>query len=215
MACSCASLVSATARHFDERRVRTELANYHRDGPTATTLGLLGLLTPIAPPPEAMLDIGSGIGALSIGMLEAGVGRAICVDLSQAALAVNAEEAQRRGIGDRIERVTGDFVAIAATLPPVDLVALDRVVCCYPDFVPLLNQAAAHSRRLLAISYPRDRWWVRLAVRIENGWRRLQGNGFRAFIHPPASMQELLHHHGFTQSRTLVSFTWQMEVYTR
>jgi SAM-dependent methyltransferase len=162
-----------------------------------------------------MLDIGSGIGVLSFGMLEAGVRRAICVDLSQAALAVNAEEAQRRGIGDRIERVTGDFVAIAATLPLVDLVALDRVVCCYPDFVPLLNQAAAHSRHLLAISYPRDRWWVRLAVRIENGWRRLQGDGFRAFIHPPASMQELLHHHGFTRSRTLVSFTWQMEVYTR
>jgi len=215
MACSCASLIASTARHFDERRVRKELANYRRAGPTATTLGLLSQLTPIEPPPEAILDIGSGIGALTFGMLEAGVRRAICVDLSQPALAANAEEAQRRGMGRRIERVSGDFVAIAATLPLVDLVALDRVVCCYPDFVPLLNQATAHSRHLLAISYPRDRWWVRLAVRIENGWRRLRGDGFRAFVHPPASMQGLLHRHGFTRSRTLLSFTWQMEVYTR
>src|ERR1041385_1488639 len=57
----------------------------------------------------------------------------------------------------RIEWVEGDFVAVAATVPSADLVALDRVVCCYPAYAPLLEQAAAHSRRLLAMSYPRDR----------------------------------------------------------
>jgi SAM-dependent methyltransferase len=211
--CSCASLIADTARHFDERKARQELASYHTGGPASTTRGLLRLLTPGAPPPETILDIGSGIGALSFGLLAAGVQHAICVDLSRAALTVNAEEAQRQGVGNRVVQVAGDFVAVAATLPEVDLVTLDRVVCCYPAYAPLLEQAATHSRRLLAISYPRDRWWVRFALRIENAWRRLRGDGFRAFVHPPAAMAELLSRRGFARSRTASTFTWQLEVY--
>ena len=66
--------------------------------------------------PETVLDIGSGIGAMSLELLKAGAQHATCVDMSPAALAANAEEAQQRGVGDRIERVEGDFVAVAATL---------------------------------------------------------------------------------------------------
>lgn len=215
MGCSCSSLITSTARHFDEKRVRKELAGYRRAGPGITTQGLLSQLTRVEPLPETMLDIGAGIGGLTLGMLEAGVERAICVDMSEAALALNAEEALRRGVKDRVEHVAADFVGIAASLPLVDLVALDRVVCCYPAFAPLLEQAAAHSRRLLAISYPRDRWWVRLALWIENAWRAIRGDGFRAFVHPPSAMSDLLHRHGFTRSRMLSTFTWQMELYTR
>jgi magnesium-protoporphyrin O-methyltransferase len=208
-------LNAATARHFGDRKARQELATYQSNGPQTTTRGLLAQLTRLAEVPETMLDVGSGIGALSLGLLESGVRRAICVDLSAAALALNAEEAERRGLGDRIEQVEGDFVAVAAGLPQVDLVALDRVVCCYPAYAPLLEAAASHSRRLLAISYPRDRWWVRLALLVENAWRRLRGDGFRAFMHRPQAMADLLHQRGFTRSLALSTFSWQIEVYAR
>jgi SAM-dependent methyltransferase len=165
--------------------------------------------------PETVLDIGSGIGAMSLGLLDAGVKQAICVDMSPAALAANAEEAQRRGVGDRVGQVEGDFVAIASTLPVVDLVVLDRVVCCYPAYAPLLEQATARSRRLLALAYPRDRWWVWLAMLIENAWRRIRGDDFRSFVHRPAALADVLHRGGFTRSRALSSFVWQMELYTR
>lgn len=165
--------------------------------------------------PETVLDIGSGIGAMSLGLLDAGVKQAICVDMSPAALAANAEEAQRRGVADRVGQVEGDFVAIASTLPLADLVVLDRVVCCYPSYAPLLEHATARSRRLLALAYPRDRWWVRLAMWIENAWRGMRGDDFRSFVHRPAAMADVLHRGGFTRSRTLSSFVWQMELYTR
>src|SRR5438309_4703647 len=139
MGCSCAAS-NATARHFSERRVRKELASYRATGPATTTRGLLGLLANADRPPRTVLDIGSGIGALSFGLLGAGAGRAICVDVSAAALAVGAEEAERLGVADRIEWVAGDFVEIAATVPSADLVVLDRVVCCYPAYAPLLTQ---------------------------------------------------------------------------
>ena len=215
MACSCSSLVAATARHFNADRVRQELDSYRSGGPATTARGLLNLLSGIEALPEPILDIGSGMGALSLELLRAGTRHATCVDLSAAALAANAEEAERQGVGDRIERVEGDFVAIAGSLPPAQLVALDRVVCCYPAYAALLEQAAAHSDRLLAVSFPRDRWWVRLGLWAENAWRRLRGEQFRAFLHSPAAMASLLSDRGFTRTRTAATFTWQMELYVR
>jgi magnesium-protoporphyrin O-methyltransferase len=165
--------------------------------------------------PETVLDIGSGIGALSLELLKAGVQHATCVDMSPAALAANAEEAQRRGVGDRVGQVEGDFVAIASTQPVADLVVLDRVVCCYPAYAPLLEHATAHSRRLLALAYPRDRWWVKCAMGIENAWRGIRGDDFRSFVHRSAAIADVLHRGGFTRSRELSTFAWQMELYTR
>lgn len=214
MSCSCSPLVDATANHFDEHRVRKELEAYRKAGPAVTTRGLLNLLA-MEPPPETLLDIGAGLGVLAVGMLKAGANHAICVDLSPAAIAVSREEAERQAIAARIDWLEGDFVAIAASVPPADLVVLDRVVCCYPAYAPLLEQAAAHSRRRLAISFPRASWWVRLGVGIENAWRRVQGDRFRAFVHSPGAMAALLAHHGFRRVREAATWSWQLEIYAR
>ena len=208
-------MTGAAARHFDESRVRKELESYRSGGPGPTTRGLLSQILSREPMPETVLDVGSGIGPVSLELLEAGVKHAICVDMSPASLAANAEEAKRRGVGDRVEQVEGDFVAVAPTLPPADLVVLDRVVCCYPAYAPLLEQATARSRRLLALAYPRDRWWVRLAMGIENAWRRIRGDDFRSFVHRAGAIAEVLQRGGFTRSRELSTFVWQMELYVR
>jgi magnesium-protoporphyrin O-methyltransferase len=215
MTCSCSPVFSSTARHFDEKRVRKELAAYRMAGPGTTTQGILDQLRGVGPPPASVLEIGSGIGPLSLELLRAGVPHATCVDMSAAALEANAEEAQRRGVSDRIRQVEADFVAVAPTLPSADLVALDRVVCCYPSYVPLLEQATARSHRLLALSFPRDRWLVRLGLWIENAWRRLRGDRFRAFVHPPVAMASLLRGRGFTRARAASTFAWHVELYVR
>src|SRR5438034_6521849 len=100
MSCSCSPLVDATAKHFDEHRVRKELEAYRKAGPAVTTRGLLNLLA-MEPPPETLLDIGAGLGVLAVGMLKAGANHAICVDLSPAAIAVSREEAERQAIAAR------------------------------------------------------------------------------------------------------------------
>jgi magnesium-protoporphyrin O-methyltransferase len=163
----------------------------------------------------SLLDVGAGIGALTLELLESGSTEATCVDLAAGSLAIAREEAARRGLAARISWCEGDFVDVAADLPASDIVALDKVVCCYPSFRPLLEAAARHSRRWLALSYPRDRWYVRCGLWLENLWRRLRGSAFRAFVHPVTAMDALLREAGFVAASHSSTLVWQASVYTR
>jgi hypothetical protein len=111
--------------------------------------------------------------------------------------------------------VVGDFVAIAPALSDADVVTLDRVVCCYPDAEDLLHGAAQRARRLLAFTYPRNRWYVRVFIALENFWRRLRGNPFRAFLHPPERMHAVLEIAGFVHAGRKGTAFWMVDLYHR
>ena len=215
MSCSCSASNESTARHFDDQRARAELEAYHRKGPGPTTRRLLTGLRTLGATEGRLLDIGAGIGVLTIELLKAGVDRAQCVDLSPASVAIGRVEAERQGWAGKIRWQEADFVTVASELEPADVVSLDRVVCCYPAYRPLLEEAAKHSRRFLALSYPRGRWFVRAAVWVENTLRRARGNPFRAFVHPPAALDTLLRQCGFTRLYQESTLTWHADIYAR
>lgn len=92
---------------------------------------------------------------------------------------VARQEAERLGRADSVRFVDADFVSVASQLPVATLVTLDRVVCCYPSYEALLNPALRHAGKCFAVSYPRDVWYVRLGILLENAHRRLTKNPFR------------------------------------
>jgi magnesium-protoporphyrin O-methyltransferase len=110
--------------------------------------------------------------------------------------------------------VYGDVLELSKELPTVDVVTLDRVVCCYPSYKPMLEEATRHAGRALALSYPRDRWFVRAAMWVENA-RRARKSGFRTFVHPPASMQELIEQTGFRLARRRSTAMWTADIFVR
>ena len=215
MTCCCGSTTAATARQFDAKRARAELAAYHRRGPGPTTRRLLGGLGSVGGTAGSLLDVGSGVGVLTFELLKRGVVRAYCVDLSADSLAAGREEATRQGRAGSIRWQQADFVAAAPELEPADLVTLDRVVCCYPDYRPLLENATRLARRFLALSYPRDRWFVHVALWVENTLRRLRDNPFRAFVHSPMELEVLLRQRGFTRTHRESSPAWHADIYVR
>ena len=111
---------------------------------------------------------------------------------------VRSSTASQVNIGRLRRRVVG------VNLSAVRLGARHRVDCCYPDHASLLETAAKHAGRVLAFSYPRERWYIRFWLALENGRRRLFGNPFRTFVHGPAAMEARVTQDGFV---TITSVT--------
>ena len=167
------------------------------------------------PPHPTLLDIGGGIGAIHHVLLEHGFGAATHVDASEAYLSTAAEESLRLGHAGRVHFQLAAFPMEASDVAPADVVTLDRVVCCDPDYARLLGAAAGRARRLLAFTYPRPRALVHLFIAGENLVQRLLRREFRAYVHPPAAMRAVLEQAGMRRSWAGETWIWAVEVYER
>jgi hypothetical protein len=215
MACSCCAFGNSADEHFNADKVAKELAQYRRKGPGPTTRRLRDGLVSAGLREGTLLDIGGGLGILSLELLDAGFSRTLVVEASSAYLAAAAEEATRRGRSDVTEFTHGDFLAVADQLAPSSVVTLDRVVCCYPFYEPLLKQALLLARTGFAMSYPRDRWFVRAGIWLENVMRRRSRNPFRTFVHPPAEMMGIIEAAGFTLASRQQTIAWSSDVFVK
>jgi magnesium-protoporphyrin O-methyltransferase len=210
--CHC----GVTEQQFDRRRAQRDLTRFRRRGPDPITLTLLNAIASRVPPDRpTLLDIGGGIGGIHHRLLESGVASAVQVDASSAYLEAAAMEASRLGHVDRVQFRHGDIRAVGPGLPQADLVTLDRVVCCDPDFEGLLATAAAHTRKLLGLSFPRRRWYIRLAISVSNRWRKLRGHPFRVYLHPPEALATTLERSGLRRCWRGGTVIWAAELFER
>ena len=212
MPCNCCEI---TDNAFSEAEARAELRNYHRRGPARQTGLILNAIRSLGIRNANLLDIGGGIGAIHHELLEDVAREATHVDASSAYLKEAKREAARRGHSERVNFIHADFTDVANQLPEADIVTLDRVVCCYPDFRRLLKAAAEHSNRALAFTYPREVWYLRIAFKIMNFFQNLRKDPFRVFLHPVAEMDALLKREGFKRVSLRRLLVWEMTLYQR
>ena len=212
MPCNCCEI---TDNAFSEEEAKAELRNYRRRGPMNQTKLILEAIRSLGLKDAGLLDIGGGIGAIHHELLKDVAQDATHVDASSAYLKEAKQEAARRGHSERVKFVHADFTDVASEIPKADIVTLDRVVCCYPDFHRLLNAAAEHSQRALALTYPRETWYMRFALKVANFFQRLRRDPFRVFLHPVAEMDTLLQREGFKRVSLRRLFVWEMALYQR
>ena len=213
MSACCSTYGNVAGAHFDEKIARRDLESYRKKGAGPSARLLRDMLVDTGAVDGVLLDVGSGIGGLSFDLLERGVKRAIAVDASAAYLAAAAQEATRRDRLRAVEFRHGDFVDVASMVAPATIVTMDRVICCYPAFESLLNEALGHAERYFAYSYPRDSWYVRAAIATENGIRRLKRNPFRAYVHPVDRMSQMIEGAGFRLAARRQTWQWSAEVW--
>src|SRR4029453_15287431 len=119
---------------YSERLAASELRKYRKKGPIPSTRTLIEALKAEGVEGATLLDVGGGIGAIQHELLDAGIARATSVDASAPYLVAAREESDRRGHGGRVTYRHGDFVELAESVPPADIVTLDRVINVYPDW---------------------------------------------------------------------------------
>ena len=200
---------------FDNKTAVKELKTYRRKGPDKTTQMLIDALKAKGVEAMTLLDIGGGVGAIQHELVKAGISSVTNVDASTAYIAAAKDEAKRQGYADRVSYHYGDFVELASEIPVVDIVTLDRAICCYHDMPALVGLSSARASKLYGLVYPRDAWWTKLGISIVNFGARLLRKDYRFFVHPTKAVEEVLRNNGFKQRFYRKVFLWQVAVYAR
>jgi hypothetical protein len=169
---------------FGARTARRDLRKYRRRGLDNAARRIVGFLAGRGVEGDSVLEVGGGVGAIQLELLQAGAARATNVELSPEYEPPAKELLREAGLEERVERRLGDFVQDAAELEPADDVVLHRVVCCYPDAEALVGAAADHARRRLVLSFPPDTVLFRAGSAVFNAVLALTRTEFRTFVHP-------------------------------
>jgi 2-polyprenyl-3-methyl-5-hydroxy-6-metoxy-1,4-benzoquinol methylase len=194
---------------FTERVARRDADRYRRKGLDGTAGALRDRLVARGVDGATVLEVGGGVGALQLELLQAGAARAVNLELSAAYEEPALALAREAGVEERVERRLHDVAAEPAAVEPADVVVLHRVVCCYPDADALLRAAGGKARRALVFSYPRNAWWTRAAARADRAWQRLRRRSFRAYVHDPRRMLATLEDAGLHRVWSHRGLLWQ------
>ena len=212
---SCAQCVGIQ-QEFGDSIARKELRRYQKKGATNTTRMMLDAVIQHGIEGRTFMDVGGGVGVVQHELMAVGAASGVSPDASPAYLAVARAEATSRGYADRMTYLEGDFVELAPDLPDVDIVTLDRVLCCYHDMPTLVDASASRARRVYGVVLPRDeRRLIRIGVAVLNFVQRLRRRPFRVFAHPRAEIEERLTDMGFARAYHGTSFLWRVLVFTR
>jgi SAM-dependent methyltransferase len=203
------------AEMFGERFVRKAVRQYRRRGLDARSRWLVEQLRAFGLDGASVLEVGGGIGAVSVELLRAGAAKAIVVELSPAYERAAAELARDRGVAGRTSFVLGDLVLDPALSEPADFVVLHRVVCCSPHGPELLAAAAERAQRGLVFSYPTQAWWLRLGTWLLNRAFAMLGREYRMYLHEHARLLAAVEGAGLRPVARVERPLWRLAAFER
>lgn len=164
-----------------------------------------------------VLELGSGDGTLSRELLRLGAAAVTGVDLSPASVEHATVAAAAAGISDRLRYQVGD--ASATDLVAHDTVVSEKVFCCFPRPDGLLANTLPAARSIYALALPESRGLPgvvgRILVGVENTWRRIQREPFRAYIHDVRRIEETIRAAGFERLSAQRHWGWLVLVFRR
>lgn len=179
-----------------------------------TARGIANTLTNERLTGSKILELGCGFGALTLELIRRGASEATGVDLSPKMIQTARLLAEEEGMSKSVSFLLGD--GAVSRLDKSDIVILDSVICCYPDYSTLVGNSSAAAGRYYAISLPDDTRFATRLIRIVLPLQRLifRKNGFTFFIHPTRKISELLEKNGFSlHSKSHVGWVWSIFVF--
>jgi protein-L-isoaspartate O-methyltransferase len=177
---------------FSDRFARRVAKRYRKRGLNPTSTRMVDYLSDQGIEGASVLEIGGGVGEIQLELLRRGASTVTNLEISTSYEAEAERLLEHSGLADHVTRRFVDIAQSPDEVEPADIVVLHRVVCCYEDYEALLSAAGSHAGRLLVFSHPPANVVSRGVVWAENFTRRLRGQSFRAFVHPPEAMVAVL-----------------------
>src|SRR5688500_11824294 len=200
---------------FGGRFARRMAARYRKKGLDKTAQAMVEMLAERGLEGATVLEVGGGAGEIQLELLRRGAASATNLELSPAYEPEAAALIAEAGLAGRVQRRQVDIAIDPDAVEPADIVVLNRVVCCYPDYARLLGAAADHARHHLVFSHPPRNAVSRAVVATQNLLLRVSGREFRTFAHPPAAMRAVLAEHGLRPAVARSGPVWQVVAATR
>jgi hypothetical protein len=195
---------------FGKRTARRDARRYRRRGLDGVSHRIVDLVRDRDVEAASVLEIGGGVGAVQVELLRADAERAVNLEVSPAYEETAAELLREAGLEGRVERRLGDLVDDETLAGPADAVVMNRVVCCYPDPDALVGAAAQRTRRVLVMSFPRERRLTRVGFGAANLAGRLLRWDFRAWVHPHAAILAAAERHGLSLAGDSRDVVWRI-----
>jgi hypothetical protein len=195
---------------FGDRFARRLARRYRRRGLNRTQERLVAFVSGCGVEDASVLEIGGGVGEIQVELLRRGARHVTNTEISHSYETEAGDLLEAAGLQGRVTRRFVDIAVAPYEVEEADVVVLHRVVCCYPDYEKLLTAAGSHARRLLVFSHPPGGWFTRTAFGGENLLRRLRGNEFRSFVHPPRAMLAVLEAQGLTPTYRHRGWSWHV-----
>ena len=213
MSCCCPGAACPGTGKFFGRAARRYRKRFKKKGLEPSQQNLMQQIVSVGVEGCTLIEPGCGVGFFHHELLRRGAKSALGIDLSEKMLDEAQSLARDDGLADRCTYRVGDFVQLASECDRADLVILDKVICCYPDFPALVDAAAEHAQRAVAFTIPRWRWLTRAAFVLFS----LAELVFkcRAYVHSPDAIDERLRTAGFTLHSEGQTTLWLTRTYTR
>jgi 2-polyprenyl-3-methyl-5-hydroxy-6-metoxy-1,4-benzoquinol methylase len=162
-----------------------------------------------------VLDIGCGVGALHLTLLKEGAATSMGVDMSEGMIDRARKLSGELGVAGRAAYVVGDFVEVADTLGESDVTLLDKSVCCYEDVDVLVGSSTAKTKRIYALSHPKQNLFMELAFKSHIAFARFFKWKFHPFWHDWKKLREDIQRRGFELAYSSSTLMWQVLVFRR
>ncbi|MBI3788677.1 MAG: methyltransferase domain-containing protein [Ignavibacteriales bacterium] len=162
-----------------------------------------------------IIDIGCGVGSLHLTLLKEGAAQSVGVDMSEGMLDQAKKFSSELGMQDKARYMLGDFVGLAGSVQEADITLLDKVVCCYEDLDSLVKTSTAKTKKMYALSHPKDYFLLKASFKTRIAIGKLLGWKFRPYWHDWQHMRSQIAAQGFHLVYENSTILWQVLVFKR
>lgn len=162
-----------------------------------------------------ILDIGCGVGALHLKLLQEGAAHATGIEAAEGMLEKAKEFSENLGLKEKISYHLGDFVDLADTLPDAEITVMDKVVCCYENLDQLIQTSTRKTKQIYGLTHPRNNILVGSVFRLQIAILKLFRFKFHPFWHDWDLMHQEITRQGFRLLYQKPTFAWNVAVFQR
>ncbi|MGI9552584.1 MAG: hypothetical protein ACR2MT_15385 [Aurantibacter sp.] len=200
---------------FDEKMAEKQYRQYLKKGPSRVTRKIIEQLSAKTIEGKSLIDVGGGIGALQWWFLQKGGAQSTSIEASSSYIKQSEVYAEENNWGSQTDFILGDFTDVHPKVDQHDYITLDKVICCYPDFMEIIKASCQKAKSHVSLSYPVDGLISKALSRLGAFLIQFKTRSFRPYIHSVDEIRATFERQNYKRIAHTLAFPFHVETYRR